>query len=1061
MKAPFDDEVHDKLKEKFLNPPNSCRAFPFWAWNARLDAQEIKEQARQMHEQGMGGFFMHSREGLETEYMGKEWMDCVQTAVNEAKEHGMYSWLYDEDRWPSGTAGGRVTQIEDAYRLKGLTLEVTDSIDDSVFAEAEVVYLANVHENNIDGFRKISSNAHEKNTHESNKISSNNERVLKDNEKFLVVRLEVSGTSPWFNNETPPDNLNPGTVEKFISLTHEKYHKLFKSEFGKTIPGIFTDEPSLADSHAKFSPKRSWIPWTYGFKAFFEKRMGYDPFDLLPYLYFNGKDSRKIRHDYWHAVTIRFSESYTKQIRDWCRSHNLLMTGHFLQEDRLGLATRVNGAVMPHYEYEDVPAIDILQERTDEFMTVKQCTSVARQMGRPHVLSETYGCTGWEFTFEGQRYLGDWQYALGINKRCQHLSLYSIAGCRKRDYPPCFNYNTSWWGKTHIVEDYFARLGAVLEEGTAQTEILLLHPSTTAWSLLGTSPYGNPVRRLERDVPHIDERGYEYNRLIKTLCFHHFDMDLGDEIIMSKYADANGKSLKVGAVEYSVVIIPKVDTILDSTLLVLQEYVNAGGLLIVMEPVPEMVNARQSGEISTLFNNENCKTVKDKAELLELLENSNIRTVRIKDKFGNEDTNCLVMHRKTGQDEILFIVNNDRDNGHNVTVELCGEGGVEQWDPLSAEIYQVEAKEEDNKRIFHVYLDAADSKLFRIYRNRKSSAYINTRRISGIKDLDKEKILYEFPESTEIRTMSENALTLDRCQYVLGQNDKKWSEETEVWQAQKQIRETLDMQLIHLNGIEQRYRWIHKKHPHDNTPVKLRFVFDVLDLPDEDVFLALEHPEYFEILCNGKRIDNKSSGYLLDKDIKRVKLSYVRLGENEITLECKYMNSMELEDCYLCGEFGVSVDRKIIAKPEKLHIGDWTRQGLLHYFGSVCYDYSFMHEAETNGRIILELGDYSAICATLYINENKIEVPWKSVLNMDITDYIVTGFNKLTIEIMGSPRNLFGPFHLAEKKRLSTNDKCFRVEGDAYTQDYNVEPYGLFSAPQIYQRETENRDGIS
>lgn len=36
------------------------------------------------------------------------------------------------------------------------------------------------------------------------------------------------------------------------------------------------------------------------------------------------------------------------------------MTGHFLQEDKLGLSTRVSGATMPLYEYEDIPGVDIL-----------------------------------------------------------------------------------------------------------------------------------------------------------------------------------------------------------------------------------------------------------------------------------------------------------------------------------------------------------------------------------------------------------------------------------------------------------------------------------------------------------------------------------------------------------------------------------------------------------------------------------------------------------------------------------------------------------------------------
>ena len=161
----------------------------------------------------------------------------------------------------------------------------------------------------------------------------------------------------------------------------------------------------------------------------------------------------------------------------------------------MGRAVRVNGAVMPNYQYQHVPGIDMLCEQTGEYLTVKQCTSAAAQLGKKQVLSETYGCTGWDFTFEGQKWMGDWQFVLGVNRRCQHLALYSLRGCRKRDYPPSFNYNTSWWRENKRTEDYFARLSLALEQGEVIREILLIHPLSTVWSRLGVSTWGNPVRR--------------------------------------------------------------------------------------------------------------------------------------------------------------------------------------------------------------------------------------------------------------------------------------------------------------------------------------------------------------------------------------------------------------------------------------------------------------------------------------------------------------------------------------------------------------------------------------
>ncbi|MBC7321273.1 hypothetical protein H5T89_11595, partial [bacterium] len=63
-----------ELKEKFLNPDKDYRGAPFWSWNDKLDPEELDRQIRDMKSSGMGGFFMHSREGLETPYLSEEWM---------------------------------------------------------------------------------------------------------------------------------------------------------------------------------------------------------------------------------------------------------------------------------------------------------------------------------------------------------------------------------------------------------------------------------------------------------------------------------------------------------------------------------------------------------------------------------------------------------------------------------------------------------------------------------------------------------------------------------------------------------------------------------------------------------------------------------------------------------------------------------------------------------------------------------------------------------------------------------------------------------------------------
>jgi hypothetical protein len=119
------EEERRRFDADFLDPSAEYRSIPFWAWNAKMDNAEIEAQIRSMKTAGMGGFFMHSRDGLETPYMGEEWRSAVRAAVGTANAEGMKAWVYDEDRWPSGASGGKVPALGDEYRAKGLTLEIS------------------------------------------------------------------------------------------------------------------------------------------------------------------------------------------------------------------------------------------------------------------------------------------------------------------------------------------------------------------------------------------------------------------------------------------------------------------------------------------------------------------------------------------------------------------------------------------------------------------------------------------------------------------------------------------------------------------------------------------------------------------------------------------------------------------------------------------------------------------------------------------------------------------------------------------------------------------------
>lgn len=1036
------------LIEAFEHPGTEYRSYPFWAWNEKMDKEEVIRQIRQMKAAGMGGFFIHSRDGLETEYMGREWMDCVKAAVDTAKECGMYAWLYDEDRWPSGTAGGRVTALGDAYRLKGLTLEVCgpEALEacrkDS--DKVKALYAAVVHDMDIESLRRLPLVCENGISREPNAEPERAKggQEVRPGEVLLAVRLEVSAGDEWFNNQAPPDNLNPDTVKCFLELTHQKYKDLAGGEFGKTVPGIFTDEPSLADRHAAFDLHRGWIPWSYGMDTYFKERRGYDFFDILPYQYFNGKWSRKARHDYWRTIAERYCEAYSQTIGQWCEKAGLAYTGHFLQEDKMGLCTRVNGSIMPHYAAQGVPGIDMLTERTVEYMTVKQCTSVAHQFGKQRALTETYGCTGWDFDFEGQKWVGDWQYVLGINMRCTHMALSSLRGCRKRDYPPSFNYNTTWWDKNHVVEDYFARLGAVLSKGEPIRDILLLHPMSTAWSRLGTNPYGNPVRRNERDVPEVDEYGYRFNRLIERLCREHMDCDLGDEILMQQNGWTRDGRIGIEKASYSTVVVPRMDTLFETTRQLLISHLKQGGRVVMTAPLPFLIEGAEDaqGRLRELYSHPKLMVVQDEDELIGTLESLGCRSCRLMGRDGTEEKNLLVQLRRLEEGILLFAVNNNREEACAADVLLPFEGEVQEWDPLTGKTQVVVGggaglvnRDAGFQNGFHATWEKAGSRLYFIRKTPKETAR------------------EELPHSCEIRTDHENVLTLDMCRYQLEQETV--SDTMEIWQAQCRVREALGMAQIHRNGLMQRYCWVGAPHPGDGKRLKLYLDFVVEEAAKGDVYLVLEQPFRFEISCNEEPVSNAPSGWFLDKSFERIKLPGLKTGVNTIVLSCAYANDMELENCYLVGNFGVTADRALTAMPKTLAVGDWTKQGLYHYSGSVTYRYHYQWNSTGKAGAYLQLGRREAVCVTVMVNGKCFEIPWSLGEPVEITDALEGGDNLIEIQVMGSPRNMMGPLHLKGGKPLNTHDSCFSPDLEEYTAEYQIIPYGLMEPAVIVTME--------
>ena len=97
------------LRLALNEPPPHRQPYPFWFWNGRMEAAEIRRQLAIMREAGITEFILHGRTGLQTPFLSEEWFTAVGAAIEDAAAHGMRVWIYDEYNWPSGTANGAIT----------------------------------------------------------------------------------------------------------------------------------------------------------------------------------------------------------------------------------------------------------------------------------------------------------------------------------------------------------------------------------------------------------------------------------------------------------------------------------------------------------------------------------------------------------------------------------------------------------------------------------------------------------------------------------------------------------------------------------------------------------------------------------------------------------------------------------------------------------------------------------------------------------------------------------------------------------------------------------------
>lgn len=1015
--------------ELFRNPTAEYRGAPFWSWNCKLDEKELHRQIGELKEMGFGGYHIHCRSGMATEYLGEEFMSLVKSCVRKGKKENMFTWLYDEDRWPSGFAGGIVTK-EKRYRGRSLIFSPNP------YAPPESKVCGEIQEKphlDLGRFDIVFS--------DDGRLKSY--RRLMDGEEaegevfyaYVVLRAD----SPRYNNQTYVDTLNRDAIKRFIEVTHEAYKKAVGREFDKSIPAIFTDEPAFrVKKRLEFAADRKEValPFTDDLEMTYEAKYGASLVEHLPELLWDleGGAPSVTRYRYHAHVAERFAEAFADQIGAWCDRNGLALTGHLRGEGRLGMQISHVGEAMLSYRGFQIPGIDVLWGDYD-FNTAKQCQSAVRQYGREAMMSELYGVTTWDFDFRGYKLAGDWQAAMGVTVRVPHLSWVSMEGQAKRDYPATFGYQSPWYKKFSYVEDHFARLNTALSRGKSVVRIGVIHPVESYWLHFGPQ---------EQSALATENLESNFANIVKWLSFGGYDFDYICETTLPEQCEAGSMPLCVGKMAYDVVVVPACETLRKTTVERLKAFRRAGGKLIFMGSAPKWMDAKPSDEPRALYEKSE-RISFSRSELIEALEP--FREVEIRNKDGAYTEDMLYQMREDNGDRWLFIckgcfpIDKDQSIHSPVTVRLRGLYSAQLYDTLSGEIRDLAVTYRNGKTEIVVEAYDYDSFLFRLSPAEEKAVLLP----SEVGEAPKQKSLPV--ESLVPFTLCEpNALLLDMAEFAL--DDGAYNAREELLRADTRCRKALGWPRLSGGAAQP---WSITEEPITHK-IHLRFRVNS-EIRYFGAMLALENPERAEIVWNGKPLLKKVKGYYVDRSIKTLKLPVINKGENILELTLPFGKRTATEWCYILGDFGTRVvgDTAVItALPKALGFSTITSQGLSFYSGALDYHFDVDVPEDYDGaELSVRVPQYRGTVVEAELDGEKSEIiayaPYKVSLGR-----VTAGSNRVTVRLYVPRTNGFGPVHLASE--CYSREGCpdaWRTAGDLFAYEYHLKCKGVLMKPQL------------